>query len=212
MEGTLRQGAGEPGLTLIETLAWDGTALVRLDRHLARLAAGAAALGWACDPRAAARALRAAVPAGPARMRLTLDGAGRLAVTAAPLPPAAAVWRVALAAGRLAAADPWLRIKSSRRPAYDAARAALPAGVDELILANEHDQVCDGTITTVFFDAGAGMCTPPLDCGLLPGCLRAELLAQCRVRQAVLPVAALPQVRLWVGNSARGLIPAVWTG
>jgi len=145
-------------------------------------------------------------------MRLTLDAAGRLAVTAAPLPPAAAVWRIALAAGRLTAADPWLRIKSSRRPAHDAARAAMPAGVDELILANERGQVCDGTITTVFFDAGAGMCTPPLDCGLLPGCLRAELLAQGRVRPAVLPVARLPQVRLWVGNSARGLIPAVWAG
>ena len=36
-------------------------------------------------------------------------------------------------------------------------------------------EVCDGTITTVFFDRGKGLRTPPLTCGLLPGVLRADL-------------------------------------
>ena len=206
MESALCAGAGEAGLTLIETLAWDGRALVRLALHLDRLERSAAMLGWACDRGAAAAALRAALPAGPARMRLTLDGAGEIAVTAAALPAVPALWRLGLAPARLQSDDPWLRVKSSRRAAYDAARAALPGGLDEVVFANECGEVCDGTITTLFFDRGQGLRTPPLSCGLLPGVLRAEMA----VPEAVLRVDDLPSVRLWVGNSLRGLIPAVW--
>jgi 4-amino-4-deoxychorismate lyase len=187
---------------------WDGAGFPRLPLHLARLAAGAGALGFACDAGPVRAALRAAVGDAPARVRLTLGPAGDCDVTVAPLPPAKAEWRVGLAAERLASDDPWLRVKSTRRGAYDAARAALPAGLDEVVLCNERGEVCDGTITTVFFDRGAGMRTPPLSCGVLPGVLRAELA----VPEEVLLARDLPQVRLWVGNALRGLIPAVWAG
>jgi 4-amino-4-deoxychorismate lyase len=209
VESALREGGRDEGLRLIETLAWDGSALVRGDRHLARLAASAARLGWGCDPDAA----RAALVTGrgaPARLRLTLDRAGRIEVTEGPLPPVVPLWRVGLAQARLDAGDPWLTVKTTRRAAYDAARAALPAGLDEVLFLNAAGQVCDGTITTVFFDAGQGLSTPPLTSGLLPGVLRAEMLDDSRVREAVLLAKDLPRVRLWVGNSVRGLIPAVW--
>ncbi|MDP4032651.1 MAG: aminotransferase class IV family protein [Pseudorhodobacter sp.] len=203
-------GTAEPGLKLIETLGWDGAGFARLARHLARLARSAAMLGWGCDETAAATALRAAAPAHPARMRLTLDSAGHLAVAATALPAARARWRLGLADERLASDDPWLRLKSTRRGAYDSARATLAPGLDEVVFLNERGEVCDGTITTLFFDAGAGLCTPPLTSGLLPGVLREELLAQGRCREAVLAGANLPRVRLWVGNSLRGLLPAEW--
>ena len=206
MESALRGRAGDT--RLIETLLWDGTRFPRLALHLARLAAGAEALGFACDAGAVRDALAGAVADRPARVRLTLGPAGDCEVTVAPLPPAKAEWRVGLAVERLASGDPWLRVKSTRRAAYDAARAALPVGLDEVVLCNERGEVCDGTITTVFFDRGAGMRTPPLTCGLLPGVLRAEMA----VPEEVLLARELPQVRLWVGNALRGLIPAVWAG
>ena len=109
---------------------------------------------------------------------------------------------------RLSSSDPWLAIKSSNRTAYDTARATLPESLDEVIFQNERGEVCDGTITTVFFDAGDGLCTPPLSSGLLPGVLRAEMLAKDALREAVLRASDLDKVRLWVGNSLRGLIPA----
>lgn len=202
----------EPDLKLIETLGWDGAGFTRLERHLARLARSASALGWGCDPVAARAALIAAAPAGAARLRLTLDAVGRIAVTAAALPPARQVWRLGLAAHRLDADDPWLRVKSTRRGAYDAARAALDPGLDEVVFLNQRDEVCDGTITTLFFDAGAGLATPPLTSGLLPGVLRDEMLAQGQCVESVLVGADLPRVRLWVGNSLRGLSAAVWAG
>lgn len=202
MEGALREGGGQPGLKLIETMLWDGARAPRWPLHLARLGRSADLLGWAV-PRVAP-----AGPGHPARLRLTLDREGRVDWTVAPLPPASAEWRVGLADGHLRSDDPWLRVKSTRRAAYDRARAALPDGLDEVLFLNERGEVCDGSITTVFFDRGQGMRTPPLSSGLLPGVLRAELGCP----EEVLVAADLPDVRLWVGNALRGLIPAVWAG
>ena len=70
MEDALR-GAGA-GLRLIETLAWDGRAPVREERHLRRMARSAAALGWGFD-REAARAVLREGRTGPARLRLSLS-------------------------------------------------------------------------------------------------------------------------------------------
>ncbi|MEI6798600.1 MAG: aminotransferase class IV family protein, partial [Pseudomonadota bacterium] len=191
-----------PGLKLIETLLWDGANCPRLALHQARLVRSAAALGWA-EP-VDLRAVLTGLPAQALRLRVTLDGAGNMALETAPLPPATAEWRVGLASDRLNSADPWLRHKTTRRAVYDAARAALPTGLDEVIFLNERGEVCEGTITTVFFDRGAGMRTPPLASGVLPGVLRAEL----GVAEEVLLARDLPHVRLWVGNALRGVMPA----
>ena len=198
MENPLRAQADDPELYLIETILWDGTQAPRAALHRARLQAGARALGWRCP------AWQITGPDHPARLRVTLNGAGKLEMTTSPLPAPKALWRVGLAPARLRADDPWLRIKSSRRAVYDAARATLPAGLDELIFLNERGEVCDGTITTVFFDRGAGLRTPPLSAGLLPGVLRAELACP----EERLLAEDLGQVRLWVGNALRGLIAA----
>ena len=200
MESALREGGGEPGLRLIETMLWDGAAAPRWPLHLDRLRRSAALLGWGCPE---------VVPSGPdhlARLRLTLDREGRVDWTVAPLPPAKVDWRVGLAEERLRSDDPWLQVKSTRREVYDRARASLPEGLDEVIFLNERGEVCDGSITSVFFDRGQGMRTPPIACGLLPGVLRAEL----GYPEEILPAGDLPNVRLWVGNALRGLIPAVF--
>ena len=210
MESTLRRGAGAPDLMLIETLGWNGRVFVRLDLHMARLARSAARLGWGCDLGAVEAALMAAVGDAPARVRFTQDAAGELSVILTAMPAQAAQWRVGLAKDRLSSTDPWLSVKSTNRAVYDAARANLALGLDEVIFQNERGEVCDGSITTVFFDAGNGLCTPPLACGLLPGVLRAEMLAAGTVREAVLHASHLAFVQLWVGNSLRGLIPAVF--
>jgi 4-amino-4-deoxychorismate lyase len=207
VEGAFRQGVLEdPGLRLIETMLWDGARYPRLAGHAARLAAAAARFGFGFDGLAALPA-----PQGAARVRVTLGGQG-LAVEVGPVPAAAGLWRLGLAAGRLAAGDPWLTVKSTRRGAYEAARAAMRPGLDEVLLLNERGEVCDGTISTLFFDRGAGRRTPPLACGVLPGVLRAGLVAAGVVREEVLMPADLPRVRLWAGNALRGLIPAVWAG
>ena len=210
MESTLRRGAGAPGLRLIETLGWHGTVFTRLDLHMMRLAASAARLGWNCDAALVKAALFDAVGMNPARVRLTLDVAGAIAVDTTALPPSAPFWRVGLAGERLSSGDPWLSVKSTNRAVYDGARASMAAGLDEVIFLNERNEVCDGSITTVFFDVGKGLCTPPLVSGVLPGVLRAELIATGAVRERVLHAGDLDHAQLMIGNSLRGLIPAVF--
>ena len=169
------------------------------------MARGARALGWQFDRLGFQGAVAGCDPAQGGRLRLTLAATG-FAVTQATLPEARAEWRLGLAAVRLRSDDPWLGVKSSNRAGYDAARAGMAAGLDEVILLNERAEVCDGSITTLFFDRGQGLRTPPLSCGLLPGVLRAEMGCV----EEILLASDLPKVRLWLGNSLRGLIPAIW--
>ncbi len=203
MESALLEGA-DPDLRLIETLR-GGSPPARLALHRTRMAEGAAALGWGFDAPGFDAALAGI---GPGRIRLTLGQSGDFAVEVTALPAAKPEWRVGLSQTRLQSGDPWLAIKSTNRAGYDTARAAMPPGLDEVILTNERAEVCDGSITTVFFDRGQGLRTPPLTSGLLPGVLRAELACP----EEVLMARDLPHVQLWLGNALRGLIPAVWVG
>jgi 4-amino-4-deoxychorismate lyase len=208
VESALRRAAPDD-LRLVETFRWEpGAGFVRLPAHLARLAGAAERLGVAFDRAAVERALAGIAAAETLRVRLTLALDGEVAVKAAPLGPAKAEWNVVLAAARLSSGDPWLGVKSTRRPLHDAARAALGAAVDEAVFLNERGEVAEGTITSVFLDLGAGLVTPPLTAGVLPGVLRAELLARGACREGTLCPDDLRRGRLFVGNSLRGLIRA----
>jgi len=201
-----------PDLKLIETLGWHpGEGLRRHDRHLARLARSAAELGFAFDE-GRARACLSQVQAETAqRCRLTLAKDGKLALTTFPLEPVARPWHLKISSTRLKSADVWLRHKTTHRAVYDNARATLPQGIDEYIFLNENNEFCEGTITNLFVDSGPGpLSTPPVANGLLPGILREELLARGEARETTLALGDLRRARgLFVGNSLRGLIPAV---
>jgi 4-amino-4-deoxychorismate lyase len=200
--------------SLIETLRWQpGEGFIRRQLHLARLSRSAGRLGFPQPVDAAAKLDQAVAGAtGPLRIRLELVGNGRIEVKTSTFVPRAAgtVWTVRIAATTLRSDDPLLRHKTSRRAAYEAARAEFPAGAaDEVVLLNERGEVCEGTITSVFLDDGSGILrTPPLACGLLAGVLREELFESGRARETVLHVDDLAAGRLFVGNSLRGLIPA----
>ena len=202
------------GLTIIETMRQEADGSIPLwPLHRARLCRDCAAVGFVLDEAEAERiALVRRPDAGVLRVRLTVDAAGQIATTHAALPPNPPDWRVILSDERLDSADPWLGIKSSHRPAYDAARAALPEGIDEAILLNERGEICEGTITNLFLRRDGVLLTPPLACGLLPGVLRQSLLDQGAAREAVLTPADLDRGDLFLGNALRGLIPARLVG
>lgn len=216
-EGPLRDRNG-PGFELIETLRREPEAgFLRLDRHLARLAASALELGFSCDADKAVQALEnASARATTAlRMRLLLSHDGTVTATAQPFQPLpeGTVWRLRLARTRLSSNDPLLRHKTTRRMLYESARAEYPlSDVDEVLLMNEHDEVCEGTITSLFVDFGDGvLVTPRLRCGLLAGVLRGELIDQGRAVEGVIPASSLPSASaVYVGNALRGLIPATF--
>ncbi len=200
--------------SLIETLRFEpGTGFMRLRLHLARLTRSARRIGFA-EPRHALDELNASVQGatGALRIRLTFDAQGRIEVTTAPFTPLApgTVWNIRIASTRLDSADKLLRIKTTRRTVYEAARAEYaPQQADEVLMLNERGDVCEGTIASVFLGDGSGILrTPPISCGLLAGVLRTELICQRKARVGRIRLDDLNNGQIYVGNSLRGLIPA----
>ncbi|WP_372573842.1 aminotransferase class IV family protein [Ruegeria jejuensis] len=210
MESPLRHPA-EPDFRLIETLGYDpARGFARLDLHLDRMGSSARALGISFDRAAAISCLKGGEGDAPLRCRLTLDARGAFDLTTGTLTPSPALWRVAIAPERLNPDDHWLRHKTTRRALYDTARAALPAGVDEWLFLNTRGEFCEGTITNLFVTRETGeVITPPLSCGLLPGILRQDMLAQGKASEQIVILDDLHAARLIsMGNSLRGLIQA----
>jgi 4-amino-4-deoxychorismate lyase len=200
--------------SLIETLRWQpDEGFIRLRLHLARLSRSARRIGFP-EPLNVAARLEEALEneKEPRRVRLTFEDNGRIDITTAPFAPLSrdAIWTVRIANIRLDSADRLLRIKTTRRDVYEAARAEFTQQqADEVILLNERQEVCEGTITSVFLDDGSGtLRTPPISCGLLAGVLRTELICQRRARVGRITLDDLDKGTLYVGNSLRGLIRA----
>ncbi len=207
-EGPL-PGADDFGL--IETLLWtrDGGYWL-VEGHRARLKNSARALGFAFSYEAYDIVLAEACvfpEADRLRVRLELRRDGKIGWSAAPfVPEPAKIWRVAVAGTRLDSANPLLRHKTTRRATYEDALAAAQAAdprVDEVIFLNERDEVCEGARTSLFLQHERGLLTPPLDCGLLAGVLRADLLARGEAREHRLRLDDL-RSGFSLGNALRG--------
>ena len=204
-----------PPVTLIETFKWtpeDGYAL--LDRHLDRLIASAAYFGLTATREGALACLAAQALdwTGPMRVRLTLSEAG-FDLGAVPLPPTPDKFRFAIAREALDSASIWLAHKTTNRAFYDAPRqrAHEQHGLDELVFTNERGEVTEGSFTNIFVERGNRLFTPPLTSGVLPGTLRAELLATGQAEERVLGLADLRTAdAIWLGNSVRGLVRTEW--
>jgi para-aminobenzoate synthetase/4-amino-4-deoxychorismate lyase len=203
-------------VTLIETLLWErASGYALLDRHLDRLATSARYFNLAENRQQTAGMLAHAAttfPADAMRVRLTLDASGP-AITAVPLPPNPPAFRFAIAPERLDSQSLWLRHKTTNRAFYDEPRQRAHAaqGVDEVVFLNEKNELTEGSITNLFIERNGTLLTPPLASGLLPGTLRAELIATGRAEEQVLTLADLQSAEaIWLGNSVRGLLRAIW--
>jgi para-aminobenzoate synthetase/4-amino-4-deoxychorismate lyase len=86
-------------------------------------------------------------------------------------------------------------------------------GADEVVYLNEKGELTEGSRTTIFLERDGHLLTPALASGLLPGTLRAELIAEGRADEAVLTLEDLQSAdAIFLGNSVRGLVRAVPLG
>jgi para-aminobenzoate synthetase / 4-amino-4-deoxychorismate lyase len=202
---------------LIETMLYEPErGIVLLERHIDRLTTSARYFAFAYDEAAVSRALAEATAdkSERLRVRLLLSEAGDVTVTATPLPPPDpdAVMRYVVSATRVDSADIFLFHKTTRRDLYDREwqHYSQSAGADEVIYLNERGELAEGSRTTLFLERDGRLLTPALGSGLLPGTLRAELLAEGRAVEAVLTRADLETAdAVFLGNSVRGLVRAV---
>lgn len=220
--------AGQRRFDLMETMRFEpAEGVVDLERHLARLCASAAALGFAVDAHHLRNALQAATfrlsDARGVRLRLSRNGAAAIEVR--PLPPRPqGIVDVAVRPLPVAEHDFRLRHKTSDRAFWKAARSA--GGGFETIFVDGRGLLTEGSFTSIFVgdpaagqpdaghsDAGkpqvetAAMLLTPRRTNALPGVLRGRLIAKGRAQEADLRPSDLGG-GFWIGNALRGLIPA----
>ncbi|SDB83083.1 aminodeoxychorismate synthase component I [Paraburkholderia lycopersici] len=213
----------DPGIECFETMyATRAQGVRHVERHLARLAASAAWLGFPCD----VAALRARIDEtcaafadddAPHRLRLALGKSGAATLGSAPLAPLAHdTVNVLLAADRglppVASADALLLCKTTRRAEFDRAwREAEALGAFDMLFFNERGELTEGGRSNVFVKIDGAWWTPPLASGVLPGVMRGVLLddASFGAKERVLTRAdALAAEALLVTNALRGAVPA----
>ncbi len=183
------------------------TGVPLLERHLARMKASAALFGFPFDRHAVRNELQAATfrLRKSRRIRLVLAKSGAIAIEVSPMPAAPAEpVAVALVPLPVDPSDFRLRHKTSDRAFY----GTPPPGCFDSVFLDPDDNLTEGGFTSIFVERDGVLVTPPLVRGLLPGVLRAELLATGRAVEGDLAIADLAG-RFFVGNALRGLIPAI---
>jgi para-aminobenzoate synthetase/4-amino-4-deoxychorismate lyase len=194
--------ARPPRFDLLETLRWTpGEGYFLLDRHLTRLQGSARYFGFPYDE-GAVRALldrHASGWSGPLRIRLLLGSDGTPRLEQRPHQPTAAPMRVRLARDPVDEDDVFLFHKTTNRGMYERHRVA---GADEIILWNSAQQITEATTANVVAAMHGVRRTPPIECGLLGGTYRAELLARGEIEQGAITIEELRQAeRIWLINS-----------
>lgn len=208
-----------PEFDLIETLRWQqGQGYYLLERHLDRLENSADELGFSCRRTNVLDCLTQAThtfTGAIERVRLLLhpDGALSLTHTAITLPGPGEIMTFTISDKTTDSTDTLYRHKTTRRQLYDLERLRLQklTGCDEAIFTNQRGEITEGSIMSIFIECDGVLFTPPVSCGVLPGTLRAELLADKtkKIQEAVLMLPDLAAAdMIYLGNSVRGLMKA----
>ena len=144
-------------------------------------------------------------------MRLLIDRSGGirlenrgLCFQPASEPADEPVFRVGLAAAPVDSSDIFLFHKTTHRAVYDQARQARPE-LDDTILWNARGEITESTIANVVVELEPGSrWTPPVECGLLAGTFREELLTRGEIAERVITKEELILAkRVWLINSVR---------
>jgi branched-subunit amino acid aminotransferase/4-amino-4-deoxychorismate lyase len=195
---------------LLETLRWTPVeGFFILERHLDRLRASAEYFGFPCSDDRVREALHEAVRSSDRaqRVRLLLAEDGTLRTESSILDPLSGPLRVGLAATPIDPLDVFLFHKTTNRAVYERARSTR---ADDVVLWNPKGEITESTIANMVVEVDGRRVTPPVECGLLAGTYRAELLATGEIIVATITVDQLIAARkFWLINSVRGWCPAV---
>ncbi|WP_240913818.1 aminodeoxychorismate synthase component I [Sphingomonas sp. HDW15A] len=194
---------------LIETMRFDPHGgISHLEDHLDRLKGAADTFGFRFDRHAARNELQAATfrRSDPGMLRMLLSPKGSMAIELKPIPqaprePVEVVVRPLPVSGD----DVRLRYKTTARAFLEEARKE--GGAFETIFVDPEGRVTEGSFTNLFVEEDGKLVTPPAERGLLPGLLRAKLIADGKAVEGDLTVDSLKNGFL-IGNNVRGLIRA----
>jgi branched-chain amino acid aminotransferase len=205
---------------------WNGRVHpAELAAHLARLAAACATLGLRVPARAvlAGRVTAAVAAAGEpeARIRIVVTrgpgtlaqrlatlGPGHTIIIVEPMPPQPRELSLAVVDWPL----PARRGAGVKALAYldhiIARELAAVAGADEALRLDAHGRIAECATANVFVARDGRLATPPVDAGVLPGIVRAYVVAQGGCDERPIERAELAAAEeVFVTSSLRGIVP-----
>ena len=198
---------------LFETIRVECGAVLRLERHLARLAASADYFGIPFDRSVARRLLEEAIAPhrrdSLLRARLELQPDGALRTRVQPHHPSlgADAAPVMFASSPVDRRDVRLYHKCVDRRRYEEALAEAP-GMFDVVMWNAEGEVTELTRGNLVVELEGRRLTPSVECGLLAGTLRGELLELGEIEERVISLGEARRAdRLWFVNALRGWVP-----
>ena len=173
-----------------------------LDRHLARLGSSIETLGMSRPSQDVAALVMPFAETGDAMLRVEVSD-GRATVTVRELPaldPPAVI----------TASEPHVPYphKTTERDRFaDAAREAVVAEADDALLLTHEGWVAEGTVWSVYWWDPAGLRTPALALGILPGIGRARVLELVPGEETRCARPELDGKSVFLVNAVRGVVP-----
>lgn len=173
--------------SLFETMLWtpeEGYYL--LDRHVSRMLDSAKYFGFDLSGQSEmTRVLNELVAeaTSPKRIKLLMNSKGEVSGEVKDFQASEKVFKVCMAKKTINSNDRFLFHKTTNRAEYE---QAVIQGFDDVLLFNEKDELTEFTIGNLVMKLNGELFTPPIECGLLAGTFRAELIAHGEVKERVL--------------------------
>lgn len=201
--------ARTPVFDLLETMKLEEGRYFLLERHLARVRESADYFGFVLNAErllADLDVFASSHAQGRWRVRVTIARDGAVTIEAAALTSTApATFR--LSATPVDPTDRFLYHKTTHRDTYESRRREHP-DADDVLLQNHRGELTEFTVGNLVVSRGGTLITPPVECGLLPGTFRAQLLADGILSEGVLSADDIGSAEsVWLINSVRGWAP-----
>jgi para-aminobenzoate synthetase/4-amino-4-deoxychorismate lyase len=205
-----------PDFSLLESLYYDGE-FHMIDAHLKRLAGSAKFFGMPVqverirsDLYARAKAWKVTKQSA-VKVRLMVARTGAVTVDVSTAPKSSAVL-LGFARDHVESANVFLYHKTTCRDLYETALCTRP-DCNDVLLWNERGEITESAQANVVFEIDGRLITPPVRAGLLPGTMRAHLLAAGQIEEGVIMKDDVEKAtRIWLVNSVRKWIPVIWRG
>jgi para-aminobenzoate synthetase/4-amino-4-deoxychorismate lyase len=148
-----------------------------------------------------------------ARVRLLLDESGSLKIECREIETPQTPARILLSKIRTNSNDRFLYHKTTNRKLYDdELHNARAKGYFDVIFQNERNEITEGAISNIFVAIDGRLCTPPVNCGLLPGTYRRYVLQspEWDAEEKVLTLEDLRNAdRIFVTNAIQGMLEVI---
>jgi para-aminobenzoate synthetase/4-amino-4-deoxychorismate lyase len=202
-----------PVFSIVETLLFCKGRFRYLKEHISRMSDSAAYLGFVFNRKSCMEFIRGKgcklAKSGNFRVRILLNKTGRLSCehSQIDLPATKQPGILCVSSTKTDSGNPLLFHKTTYRPWYEKAMELAKNGKClDTVFMNQSGEITECSTNNIFIKKRGMLFTPPVECGLLPGILRANLIKSGKCKEKILHFEDLLNAdAVYCGNSVRGL-------